>query len=375
MCPNKYYSIIKDCANPFNTRLQMVMHSFEFGISRTARDFGTTRDTVRKWKRLYEQSGTKGIISRSRAPKHIPHKTPSHIEKMILEHRDVLPSWGPVRLKEDFDLSVSTGAIYRILKQNDRIDKRRKRKHDTKKELSHIKMQLRVFEKIQVDVKDLIDIPRYYRLKRLYNLPRYQLTARDVKSGMLYIAYARRNDCVNAANFLTLLAEHLKKYGIDLNKVTIQTDNGSEFIGNWRQRSSSLFTHMTKKVFGMEHHRIPPSSPTYNSDVETTHERIEKDFYNLEDFNSLPSLSVKAHSYLLQFNLIRRNKMKFNKTSFEIVKEEHPDIKVDIASFIPILLDDLGVYYSKYFSDPVPVYDVPELAKFAFQDAPRFARG
>ena len=170
MCPVKYYDILRDSANPFNTRVKMVQYAFQFSISEAARAFGTTRDTVRKWKRLYEQHGTKGLANMSRAPKRIPHKTTREIEAVILQHRDRLPSWGPIRLKEDFDLPVSTGAIYRILRQNGRI-KKHQRKYMRKNDLRLIKMKLKTFQRIQVDVKDLVDIPRYYYFKRVYDLP------------------------------------------------------------------------------------------------------------------------------------------------------------------------------------------------------------
>jgi len=349
MCPVKYYDILKDSANPFNVRVKMAQDAFEFGISATARRFGTSRDTVRKWKKLYQARGTKGIQNKSRTPHKIPHKTSKDIEELILKHRDRLPSWGPVRLKEDFNIPVSTGAIYRILKQNKRIQKYR-RKHKRQKDLRLIKMQMRVFQKIQIDVKDLSDIPNYYRFKRLCNLPRYQFTARDVKSGMLYIAFARKHDCINAANFLTLLAEHLKNHGIDLNKVTIQTDNGAEFVGSWKTKKTVLFTYIAERIFGMKHVRIPPGRCTFNSDVETSHLRIEKDFYDLEEFLGERALSVKAFTYLLYFNLIRRNKVKFNKTSYEILRDENPSIKTTICAFNPVVLDGLGFYYTKYIS-------------------------
>lgn len=347
MCPVKYYDILGDSSNPFNIRVKMVQYSFQFGISATARAFHTTRDTVRKWKHRYEKEGTKGLHNRPRTPRRIPHRTPKHIEVQILECRDKLPSWGPVRLKEDFDIRVSTGAIYRILKQNGRIQKRR-RKYQRQNDLRLLKMKMRSFQKLQVDVKDLIDIPKYYGFKRTYGLPRYQYTARDVKSGVLFIAYARRNNCVNAATFLVILAEHLKNHGIDLKKVIVQTDNGSEFIGNWRQRSHSLFTYMTEDIFRMTHERIPPGRCTFNSDVESSHLRIEKDFYDLEDMYSEETLSIKAFTYLLYFNLIRRNRVKFNKTSYEIIKEEYPDMKPTICAFNPVILEDFGTRYLQY---------------------------
>lgn len=362
MCPYKYYDILRDSANPFNTRLQMAQSAFAKGISQTAREFETTRDTVRKWKRLYKQFGTKGLVSKSRAPKRIPHKTSPAIEATVLKHRDRLPSWGPIRLKEDFDLPVSTGAIYRILKQNGKIQKNR-RKHVRKQDLRLIKMKLKTFERIQVDVKDLSDIPKYYYFKRRYDLPRYQYTARDVKSGMLYIAYARRNECINAANFLTLLAEHLKMHNIDLSKVTVQTDNGSEFVGNWRQRDASLFTKVAK-TFGMRHDRIPPRRCTYNSDVESSHWRIEKDFYDLEEPTSDRSLSIKAFTYMLYFNLLRRNKVKFNKTSLQIARDDFPNVNVTIVAFNPLILDNLGFRYLNYINPDLPVDHLPELPIF-----------
>jgi transposase len=364
MCPVKYYDILQDSANPFNVRVKMVQYSFQFGISATARRFGTTRDTVRKWKRLYDLQGTKGLKNKSKAPLRIPHKAPKSIEGTILKHRDRLPSWGPIRLKEDFNIPASTGAIYRILKQNGRIKKHR-RKYKRQKDLRLIKMKMKVFQKIQIDVKDLIDIPNYYCFKQKFNLPRYQFTARDVKSGMLYIAHARTKDCVNAANFLVLLAEHLEMHGINLKEVTVQTDNGSEFIGNWKQKRASLFARMAENVFHMRHVRIPPGRCTYNSDVETSHLRIEKDFYDLEEFCGERALSIKTFSYLLYFNTMRKNKAKFNKTSYEIVKEEYPKIKRTICTFNPVLLDDFGTYYLKYISSKSCGQTVDHLPEYA----------
>ena len=352
MCPIRYYDILKDSANPFNLRIKMVQFAFQNGVSPAAIKFETTRKTVRKWKKLYEKSGTAGLHNKSKAPRTIHHKTPKHIEDAILQHRNKLPSWGPVRLKDDFALPVSTGAIYRILKQHGKINKYRRkyqRKSDIRK-LKAAKMRLRAFEKIQIDVKDLIDIPNYYKFKQSYNLPRYQYTAKDVKTGFLYIAHARKNDCINAANFLALLAEHLQYHHIDLRKVTVQTDNGAEFIGNWKQRKPSLFTHLAERVFKMRHYRIPPRRCTFNSDVESSHLRIEKDFYDLEIFPGKDALAINSFTYILYQNLLKKNKSKFNKTSYEIVLEEHPKMKTTICAFNPVILDDKGLYYSKYVS-------------------------
>lgn len=345
MCPIKYYDILKDSANPFNIRIRMVQYCLKYGISSTAVAFGTTRDTVRKWKRAYLAKGTKGLINKSRAPHNIPHKADKSIEEEILRHREVLPSWGPIRLKDDFNIPISTTAIYRVLKQNKRI-KKYKRKYQIKKDLTQIKLQLKAFQKIQIDVKDLSDIPNYYKNKKLFNLPRYQFTARDVKSGMLYIAYARKNYTRNAANFLELLCKHLKEHGIDLKNVSVQTDNGVEFIGSYLNRKKSTFTYLAEEVYCMKHYRTPPRCCTFNSDVESSHLRIEKDFYDLEDFNSTQQLSIKAYTYMLYFNLIRKNRKKLNKTSYELVKDDYPELKPTICAISAVVMDDEKLYYA-----------------------------
>jgi len=60
-------------------------------------------------------------------------------------------------LKREFNLPVSSGAIYRILKENGLI-KEVKRKYQKKRELRKEKEGLKPFEVIQMDVKYLDDI-------------------------------------------------------------------------------------------------------------------------------------------------------------------------------------------------------------------------
>ena len=75
-----YYQMISGVSN-FDLRLQMVERSREVGISQTAREYRTTRNTVRKWRERYRQEGLRGLEDRSRAPHRIPHKTPKEMER------------------------------------------------------------------------------------------------------------------------------------------------------------------------------------------------------------------------------------------------------------------------------------------------------
>jgi hypothetical protein len=58
--------------------------------------------------------------------------------------------------------------------------------------LTHIKATWRVFQRISADIKDLDDISRYWPLARTFDLPAGEYTAREVRSGVLFWAFAQR---------------------------------------------------------------------------------------------------------------------------------------------------------------------------------------
>jgi hypothetical protein len=228
----------------------------------------------------FNEEGLEGLKNKPKKPKRIPHKMPKEVEKYILLLRDRHPRWGAKRLKLRYKLSYSPTAINRVLKQNGRIKK--KRKYHKKKVLQEIKRKYKLFEYNQIDVKDLSDIPNYWVYMKKFNLPRYQYSFRELSTGISFYAYADENNTFYAGLFALYIIEHLKKYNIDPQKIKIifQTDNGPEFIGNPKKnaRKKTLF-EQTLVNNHINYQRIPPRSPTFNSDVEAFHKIIEDEFY------------------------------------------------------------------------------------------------
>jgi hypothetical protein len=144
-----------------------------------------------------------------------------------------------------------------------------------------------------------------------HHLPLYQYTAREVVSGLQFIAYAQECSLTYATLFAEGIIDHLKKCGINLSPPKAgQTDNGSEFIGAWLELESigsakepSAFTKIVESVKGLVHDTIPPEAHTYQADVETVHGIIEDEFYEIETFPSLPILLAKATQYIIWFNI------------------------------------------------------------------------
>ncbi len=232
-----YYQVTKKMSNVFDLRLRMVRMAEEEGISATARHYRTTRKTVQKWGRRYREGGLGALKNRSRAPKRIPHKMSPELERKIVRLRTKYRAWGPKRLKMYFDLPCSEGAIYRVLRQNGLIRKRKK-KWKKRGDLRRLKAALKPFEKILVDGKHLTDIEHYWPQMRFKRLPRYQYTARDVRTGATYFAFSETNDSTSATIFIRYVLEHLGACGVDLTQVTVQTDNGSDLVGSANQRPS-----------------------------------------------------------------------------------------------------------------------------------------
>ena len=368
-----YRLVLKDAKDPFNNRCDMVCYAMKQGIKPASRHYSCSRNTIRKWLRRYttDQSLT-ALKNRSRKPRYSPNMTPEHEAKEIRKLRDSLKKIGARRMQYEFDIKRSVSAIHRIIKQSNNPPRRRK-KHVTKNDLREEKQKLKIFEKIQIDIKDLCDIPYYWKQMVLYKLPRYQFTARDVKSGALFIAYGRNKDCVNASTFCAYLLQHLKRFNIDVSKINIQTDNDGAFVGNSSPKSSAPFKYIIEQIYKATHLRIPPSAPTYNSDVETSHIRIEEEFYDIEDFGSHRNFLNKALTYQVYFNLIRPNTYKDMKSPIKIVEEEMGAVDPYLLIHPPVLLENLFELYEKTVTGGHHVPRIPRFSKLSAQNKMKLA--
>jgi hypothetical protein len=192
-----------------------------------------------------------------------------------------------------------------------------------------------------MDTKDLDDIPQMWLQIRHHRLPKVQYTAREVVSGMQFIAYAQERSLCYATLFAEILTAHLAACGVDLSDCRIQTDNGAEFIGSWNARKDSIFTKAVTSVPGLQHTTIPPSAHTWQADVETAHGLIEDEFYEVEHFNSKHDFLNKAAIYNLWFNVARTNSYKKHRTPWQIAYERNPNLSPKLPTLPPVLLDEL----------------------------------
>ena len=361
MKPLSYFEQVRKMPNKadqFDLRLRIIRQALAYGVKPTARLFDTTAKTVRKWLGRYRQERLAGLAELPRIPLNCPHRTSAVLAGKIVHLRKQFPFQGPKRLKREHDLPCSHEAIRRILREYGLIQKRRK-KHQRKKDLSQIKKHWPLFGQISVDTKDLKDIPHYWPQMKNLGLPHYQFTAREIRSGLMFLGFAQEKTAANACLFAQIIASHLKACGIDIKSLKFQTDNGSEFIGCTRQDGSRDGFEKTVAVFGAVHKRIPIKAWSYNSDVETVHRTIEDEFYDLENFSSLKDFHQRVASYQAWYNLLRPNMNKDYLAPWQIIRKLQPKANLALARLPPLMLDWLGPDYITRDELSLRGYDVP----------------
>jgi transposase len=308
-------------AKYFTIRKTVVQEALKNGVKPTARKFGMSKNTVKLWLKRFQCEGNDGLLDQRSGPLHIPHKTSQEMEEAVLRVRKTASCYGARRMKCFFDLKPSVGAIQRILKDHGLTKKKRKR-YQKKNDLRAIKAKYRSFERLQMDIKYLTDIPPYWEMMQKLNLPRFQYTIRDVKSGMLFLGYA---DEISIEKSIKMLEVVLKKITHEFpGQVVVQTDNGVEFSGTTRHYENNYFTQTVHR-YGAEHRYIPPGMCNANADVESIHDTIEEELYNLTSFSCREDFFRKAESYRCFYNLQRPNFSKGAKTPWLIAQQDHID--------------------------------------------------
>ena len=339
MCPTRYYQIMRNCKDKKAHRYQMVVYAQSNGVKPAARRYNTYPKVIRKWLRRFKTQGYKGLEDRSRRPFNMPNATSEGLKQRIIQLRKKYKRLGAeqVRIIENLDISAKT--IRKIWRQAGVARKRRLKKYKVKQNLRHIKKQYKLFELVCEDTKHLYDIPEYYPYMKQYNLPRYQYTIREVSCGIKFLGFSNELSLTNSTLFAKYVNSFLDKHKLLPDKSIRQTDNGVEYIGAWNAKRVSSYTKEVESLKGQTHQTIPPRVYQLQGDVETVHNIIEQEFYELETFNSRDEFFNKSYSYQLFFNFQRPNTYKEGRTPWQLAKIKNPKLKEQALMLAPIDLD------------------------------------
>jgi transposase-like protein/transposase InsO family protein len=311
------YIVGKGKAYPFEFKQDAVFAALELGVKPTARKFKVAPNTLRSWVRRFHLKGKKGLYDQRKGPNHIPHKMPADVEERIVSIRKITKCFGPQRIKYHYEIPYSLSAIQRVIRSH-KLTRKKKKASQKKRDMRAAKAKRRSMAHLQMDVKYLTDIPNYWEQIPL-GLPKYQYTIRETKTGMLFLGYSDELSELNARTMIDYVLDEIKPdLPFAMSKLTVQTDNGSEFSGQARRIETNPFVQMIEKTHGANHVYIRPGHCNAQADVESSHQLIEEEFFDLTRFVDREDFFKKVESYRLYFNFTRPNFYKGAKTPQKI---------------------------------------------------------
>lgn len=258
-------------------------------VSLTARHFGIQRRMLREWIKRFKLLGAIGLNDRSRRPAHIRQSTTSReIESAIVNTRRKYPVWSKYKIQAYLGLSISPSTVGRILKRKGLISikaskQRRQAALHPKKRYPRDIVIKQAGALIQIDTKVIIGLGG----RRLY-----QWTAIDVLTKQRVLWASVRLSSRKGRQFLEICQ---REFPFPI--LAVQTDNGHEFLGEFRAYLASL---------GIPHYFIEPRSPKQNSYVERSHRTDDDEFYSQgNSYYSLANLLPRLKHWQNEYNTIR----------------------------------------------------------------------
>ena len=235
-------------------------------VSLTARHFGLTRKTVKKWRNSFNKLGIQGLNEKSHRPKKLRTMITSWLViSEIVKLRKQYPAWSKYKIRKilerDKGIVTSASTVGRVLKKKGLINekKSRKRSKAAKHPRKRFPKGFRIHSEgdmVQMDTKHITLIGG----KKVY-----QFTAIDVLTKRRVLKYFPSLGSANGAMFL----KHcIGKFPFAIKN--IQTDNGPEFLKDFEKLCKEL---------NLPHYFIYPRKPKENTYVENSHLSDKNEFY------------------------------------------------------------------------------------------------
>lgn len=335
--------------NDVQARMHLVRTYQRTGsLSATAREWRTSRHTVRKWVRRYEAEGLEGLKDRTRRPRHSPNRTPAAVEDRVLEAWEQT-HYGRHRLAiflRAQELELSPHTIRHILRR-----RRPPQKRAARKPLYPALWaweQEEPFRLLQTDAKDVHDkealgTERITHLQRAH-LPRYQWTACDGRTRLRFLAYSHRLNRTNGIAFMVWVLLFVRAHGIE-GPLAFQTDWGQEFGGDNPDQIEEINQRFLRPLGG-ELTRYPKGRKGYNGRVERSHRSDDEELYRpyLLAMHDAREALLYGHHWVYFYNTLRPHfgRDMGQQPPLAVLRRLGYDGPDSIAAMPPILLDEIS---------------------------------
>lgn len=281
--------------DPVKFRLHVLEYYYKYGIGSTMDAFGLPRTTIYTWKRKYELSGKKNssLIPKSTRPHQTRKQTldPTLVE-FIRSMRMEYGKLGRAKIKVFLDEfakkqeieTYGTTKIGLVIKRKGFTYITKKYKHKRKPLTLRVKRSPRetVPGYIEMDTVHLWVLSKKY----------YFITAIDVVTRYAWVSLVKSPSSRWATQ---ALCEFIQQYNYQAR--VVQTDNGSEFLGEFHQHLENC---------KITHNFIYPRSPKINGYVERFNRTFKEEFLYTQELDiEEEKFNQKLQNYLIWYNTKR----------------------------------------------------------------------
>lgn len=254
----------------------------------TARHFGFSPDTVKRWVNGYERAGWGGLENGSRRPLNVRQpQTPPAILQRILELREENPGWGReklCRLLAEEAISISPKSIDRSIARLKARGLLREPLRKRKVARPHLQRLRRPRELVADYPGALVQMDsKYIQLPTGKTV--FQFGAIDFFTRKRVVALASKLTSRAGALFLRRVVS-----GFPFPVHAIQSDGGSEFLGEFSQAVAEL---------RLPHYFNRPNYPQGNGRIERSFRTDDDEFYHIHE---LPTDLTELNRALLVWN-------------------------------------------------------------------------
>lgn len=283
-------------------RLEWIIFYYTVGKENacfTTNHFSISRQCFYKWLNRFNNSRqkVKSLQTQSRAPNHTRNWTVTLVEQARIKSLRLKHiHWGKKKLKKiyfrKYQENISTWKIERVIREfklypdqtkQERITlKRKKNKQNHKKRIQELSKEPILWFLLQLD-----GITIHWN-----GLKRYILTAVDHAGKLGFARMYKSKSSKNAADFLYRL-----RYFINEPIINLQTDNGSEFAGDFEKAAIQLH---------IEQYFSRSKTPEDNPEVERFNQTLEYEWLNDGHFTpDCQRFNKTLTEWLIEYNFIR----------------------------------------------------------------------
>lgn len=254
----------------------------------TARHFGFSPDTVRRWVDGYERAGVRGLENGNRRPIHVRQpQTPPHVLQRIVQLREKNPGWGReklCRLLAAEGISISPKSVDRAISRLKARGLIREPVRKRKANRPHLQRPRRPRDLVADYPGALIQMDsKYVQLPNGKTV--FQFGAIDCFTRKRVVALAPKLTSRAGAQFLRRV---VARFPFPVH--AIQSDGGSEFLGEFAQATADL---------NIPHYFNRPNYPQGNGRIERSFRTDDEEFYHL---NELPTDLTRISRALIAWN-------------------------------------------------------------------------